>query len=123
MFPFFGFQSLLGVLLAVILRGNKIAAVTATWISNPFTYVPLFAANFQLGRWLLGTDEISLVGIDFTSTAQLLSLGAVFFRTLIFGCFVIGSITSICSYFFCIWGLKQVRRNRRPKSKIDHYRR
>lgn len=110
MFPFFGFQSVLGVLLAILIKGNKIAAVTATWISNPFTYFPIFAANFHLGSWLLNTEEISLEGIDFSSTGQLLSLGAIFFRTLLVGCVVTGSIASLSSYLFSLWGLKQVRR-------------
>jgi uncharacterized protein (DUF2062 family) len=117
MFPFFGFQSLLGVLLAFLLRGNKLAAVAATWISNPFTYVPIFAANFHLGSWLLRTEEISIEGINFTSTAELFALGAIFFRTLIVGCLVAGSIASIGSYFFCLWGIKQVRYNHRHRKR------
>ena len=36
-FPFFGFQTLLGVFLAQIGRGNIVLAAVGTWISNPFT--------------------------------------------------------------------------------------
>ena len=41
-FPFFGLQTLMGVFLAKILKGNSILAAVGTWISNPFTYVPLY---------------------------------------------------------------------------------
>ena len=53
-FPFFGFQTLLGVALASLLRGNRILAAASTWISNPFTYVPLYWFNYTIGRRLLG---------------------------------------------------------------------
>ncbi|MFO0103826.1 MAG: DUF2062 domain-containing protein, partial [Cyanobium sp.] len=41
-FPFFGLQTLLGIGLASVLRGNHLLAAAGTWISNPFTYVPLY---------------------------------------------------------------------------------
>jgi uncharacterized protein len=53
-FPFFGFQTLLGIGLASVVRGNHLLAAAGTWISNPFTYVPLFWFNYRLGALLLG---------------------------------------------------------------------
>ena len=41
-FPFFGLQTLLGVALASVVRGNHLLAAAGTWVSNPFTYVPLY---------------------------------------------------------------------------------
>jgi uncharacterized protein (DUF2062 family) len=34
-FPFFGLQTLMGVFLAKIFKGNSILAAVGTWISNP----------------------------------------------------------------------------------------
>ena len=53
-FPFFGFQTLLGIGLASVIRGNHLIAAAGTWISNPFTYIPLFWFNYRLGTILLG---------------------------------------------------------------------
>ncbi len=53
-FPFFGFQTLLGIALASLVRGNHLLAAAGTWISNPFTYVPLYWFNYRLGAVLLG---------------------------------------------------------------------
>jgi hypothetical protein len=36
-FPFFGLQTLLGVALASVLRGNHLLAAAGTWISNALT--------------------------------------------------------------------------------------
>ena len=56
-FPFFGFQTLLGVFLAQITKGNIVLAAIATWISNPFTYLPLYFFNFKVGSFLLKNSE------------------------------------------------------------------
>lgn len=50
--PTIGFQMALTVLLATILRANKVVGVPIVWISNPATlwiYIP----NYLLGCWLL----------------------------------------------------------------------
>ena len=56
-FPFFGFQTLLGVFLAQIGGGNIVLAAIGTWISNPFTYIPLYLFNYKLGALVLRNPE------------------------------------------------------------------
>jgi len=56
-FPFFGFQTLLGILLARIIKGNLFLAAIGTWISNPFTYIPLYFLNYKIGSFLLHDDK------------------------------------------------------------------
>lgn len=53
-FPFFGFQTLFGIILASIFRGNHLLAMAGTWISNPLTYIPLYWFNYQVGASVLG---------------------------------------------------------------------
>jgi len=62
-FPFFGFQTFLGVALAYLLRGNRILAAASTWISNPFTYVPLYWFNYTIGSRLLGERPGGINGL------------------------------------------------------------
>ncbi len=52
-FPLFGLQTLIGVFLAQIGRGNIVLAALGTWVSNPFTYLPLYFFNYKLGELLL----------------------------------------------------------------------
>ncbi|MED5164816.1 MAG: DUF2062 domain-containing protein, partial [Cyanobacteriota bacterium] len=47
-FPLFGLQTLLGVALASVVRGNHVLAAIGTWISNPITYLPLYWFNYQI---------------------------------------------------------------------------
>ena len=54
---FFGFQTVLGVFLAQIGRGNIVLAAIGTWVSNPFTYIPLYLFNYKLGAFVLRNPE------------------------------------------------------------------
>lgn len=116
-----GFQIILGVLLAVGVRGNKLAAAAATWISNPFTYLPLFAFNFQIGQWLLSTDQLHVEQLgNIRDVNHLFHLGGGFLSTLFTGCFVMGIMASTLSYFGGRWLVRKLRqryrRQRRSRS-------
>ena len=53
-FPLFGFQTFLGIALAILFRGNQFLAVLGTWVSNPLTYLPLYWLNYQVGCIVIG---------------------------------------------------------------------
>jgi uncharacterized protein (DUF2062 family) len=114
-FPLFGLQTLMGVLLAVILRGHKLAAAAGTWISNPLTYVPIFAFNYKVGEFLLGFG-IGETQVNFPdnwqSWSELKESGFVFLVTLFSGCFVVGLVASILSYIIAVRFLSRWQRRR-----------
>jgi len=101
-FPFFGFQTLIGVFLARIFKGNTILAAVGTWISNPFTYVPLYYFNYRVGSFLLNRDTI-LVDFSHITTNELWSQGWYLSSRLIVGSSFVGLIAAIiggiCLYF------------------------
>ncbi len=101
-FPFFGFQTLMGVFLARILKGNTILAALGTWISNPFTYVPLYYFNYRVGSFLLNRNT-TLVDFTHITTNELWSEGWYLSSRLIVGSTFVGLITAIvggiCLYF------------------------
>ncbi len=113
-FPFFGLQSVMGIILATLIRGSKLSAIAGTWISNPFTYLPIFWLNFKVGQWLLGV-ETSFNPHSTDSLASFLELGPTLVITLLLGCCVVGAITGITSYFAGLYLLKRLRR-----SKTNH---
>ena len=101
-FPFFGLQTLMGVFLAKICKGNSILAAVGTWISNPFTYVPLYYFNYKVGSFLLNTDK-DLVDISLITTNELWSQGWYLSSRLLMGSICVGLLTGIiggsCLYF------------------------
>ena len=101
-FPFFGLQTLMGVFLAKILKGNSILAAVGTWISNPFTYVPLYYFNYRVGSLLLNTDK-NIVDITHVTTNKLWSQGLYLSSRLLMGSICVGLVTGViggfCLYF------------------------
>lgn len=111
-FPFLGLQSLIGILLATLLRGSKVAAIAATWISNPLTYVPIFVFNYKIGKLLLGTED-TLLSLDLKSFTAFKELGSTFAITLLTGCFVVGLILAFITYFYSLAILERLRTRRK----------
>ena len=101
-FPFFGLQTLMGVFLAKIFKGNSILAAVGTWISNPFTYVPLYYFNYRVGSLLLNKDK-NIVDYSHITTHELWSQGWYLSSRLMMGStcvgLVIGLIGGFCLYF------------------------
>ena len=121
-FPLLGLQSLIGIFLATIFRASKVAAVAATWISNPLTYVPLFLFNYKIGQFLLRTEDAEL--LDATSLAAFRELGSTIAITLLTGSFIVGTILSIATYFYSLLILQRWRNRalcrRRLKKKTNN---
>ncbi len=111
-FPLFGLQTLIGIGLAAVVRGNKLMAAAGTWISNPLTYFPIFAFNFKVGQWLLGpaSEPVSFEGLQ--SWQEMMAMGADLVIALFLGSFVVGVFCSALSYFLGIWGFQWIRQRR-----------
>ena len=121
-FPFFGLQSLIGVLLATIFRVSKVAAIAGTWISNPLTYIPLYIFNFKVGKFFLGVESINSQDIDFESLSSFMELGSTFAIVILVGSCIVGAIAAFVSYFiglavFTRWQQKKYR-PRKKRAKI-----
>jgi uncharacterized protein len=120
-FPLFGFQTILGVAVATAVGGNRLMAAAATWVSNPLTYVPLFAFNYQVGNWLLG-NSIAPAFADLDTVTSWMDMGSEVSVRLLLGSTVIGIIASAISY---AGGLPLVRRVRsrqaaRQQRSLEH---
>ena len=102
-FPFIGLQFVLSVVLAMIIRGNKFTAILGTWISNPFTYVPLFLFNFQVGKLILSffLDNHDL-DFQWDSISELQNLGTEITVTLLLGSAIVGLFLSSIAYYLIV---------------------
>ena len=111
-FPFFGLQSLVSIFLAALLKGSKVAAIAATWISNPLTYVPIFIFNYKIGKLLLGTKD-TVLSMDLNSFTAFKDNGSTFAITLLTGCFFVGLILAFITYFYSLAILQRLRTRRK----------
>lgn len=53
--PFLGLHIILGSLIAFIIRGNYIGVIIGTFVGNPWTFPFIFALNYEIGAYILGT--------------------------------------------------------------------
>ena len=108
-FPFFGFQTLLGLFLARVARGNLFLAVIGTWISNPFTYVPLYFFNYKVGSSLLKNSP-DIIFDKNLMIEELWEKGSVFSLRLILGSALVGSFLALISGMLAFFLYKKKRK-------------
>ena len=111
-FPWFGLQIVIAVALAALVRGNKLVAAAATWISNPLTSLPILAFNYEVGRWILGGKQPALNVAQLQTWESAKNLGTELLEALFLGSLVMGSITAIASYFLGYWLVQRIRQQR-----------
>lgn len=118
-FPLFGLQIIIGVAIATIIRGNRLMAAAGTWISNPFTYVPIFAFNYQLGHWLLGVGPVDQMA-DLETLKGWTTMGIHVTVALLTGSCLVGLIFSILSYVLGLQAIQTLRQRRRHRRPSEH---
>lgn len=142
--PFFGLHFLGAALVALIMRGNILAALLATFVGNPLTFLAIGTISFQAGHFLLGSSELppdemhrsfagTFVGAgeDLKQNVTALFTDAdanwdrlrIFYDDIFFpymvGGFVAGIVAGIIAYYLTLPVLQvyQSRRKRKLKAK------
>ena len=117
MTPTMGIQMPIALFFAMLLKENKIAAMLGVWISNPLTCIPLYTFNFQVGKYVLSSPDLSFP--DFTSLEEFMALGQDLLIPLIVGSLVAGVVVSAISYVIF---LKLFRAIKTEKDKLKSLR-
>lgn len=60
MTPTFGFQMLIAVFCAWVLKENRLAAALGVWVTNPVTAPFIYALEYESGRLILGMERAQL---------------------------------------------------------------
>lgn len=55
--PIFGLHFLAAGIIAVVVRGNLLAALLATFVGNPLTFPFIAAISIKTGEWILNVDS------------------------------------------------------------------
>ena len=109
-FPFFGFQTLIGVFLAKLFKGNIVLAVIGTWISNPFTYIPLYYFNYKVGSIFFNNSPNKIIEKNLVID-DLWKQGSIFSLRLLLGSSCVGFLLALIagSIVFFIYKIKNKR--------------
>ena len=106
-FPFFGLQTFMGIFLAKLFKANTLIAALGTWISNPFTYVPLYFFNYRVGSFLLNREN-NILDFSHITVEQLWFQGWYLSSRLLMGSIVVGLLTGFFGALFLYYILKQL---------------
>lgn len=120
----FPLQSVIAALLAVYYRAHLPLSVALVFITNPITIPPMFFFAYKLGSVMLGMElqpvEMNLSWHWFSSI-----LGQIW-QPLLFGCLILGIVSSAVGYFTIntLWrkGVRErwrERSDRRKKNRAD----
>ena len=108
-------EMLPAALLAVLWRANLPLSIVLVWLSNPFTWIVLYAPPYLLGSALLGDTGLSIHRITIETMMQ--ELAALWLGCLIFG------VALACAAYFAVrvaWRMVVIntRDKRRLKSRL-----
>ena len=87
------FQMFLATLLAIYFHANLPLSVTAVWLSNPFTMLPMFYGAYIVGKKILNTVDLPIKAFNQIALSDLIH-----HIDLIWKPFLVGTI--VCGFFF-----------------------
>ena len=96
-----GLQTLFIIPLVLLTNSNLFLSWAATFVTNPFTFIPIYIFSYQIGETILGNPissrhlEVLLNNPNWSNFWNLGSEGLAVFLT---GLFVIGTIGAAISY-------------------------
>lgn len=104
-------EMLPATLLAVLWRANLPLSIVLVWLSNPFTWIVLYAPPYLLGSALLGETDISISHITIETMIQELA-------ALWIGCLIFGVALACAGYFAVRVVWRMVVINSRDKHRL-----
>ncbi|HZG26866.1 hypothetical protein SAMN05421890_4719 [Ensifer adhaerens] len=117
--PLVGVHMALSAALAWVFGGNMIAAVACTLlIGNPFTYPFIWAAAWEAGQMILGTNAKSMGTIHLHELVHKLSFGelwAPILKPLLIGSVPLGIAGGVVGYFVMVQAVTIFRARRQAR--------
>jgi uncharacterized protein len=91
-------QSIFAAIIAMRVRVNVPFAMAACFISNPFTNLPFWAAQIQLGQWLIDTFSLPIPHYFDKATIELPKFGPVSVSNFTVGFVGLGVLMALVAY-------------------------
>ncbi len=117
--PIIGLHTITCFVLAWMFRLSKIVVLSAAFINNPWTIVPLYGFCLWLGIKVTGamiaTPDIAWQSLTFTSAYHILRP---YLWPFVAGTVAAGAVAAIISYFFIYWAVVRYRRGRNGEKTV-----
>ena len=131
--PFIGFHFFIGAALAILLRGNVLASAIGTFFGNPWTFIPIWLADYEVGLGVIRAmghgDDLRILTIgelgnilgsvlQFMSLSGALSWSELFARVehvlmpMLIGGVVLGLVAWLVSFLISFLAVKEWRNHK-----------
>lgn len=112
--PWIGLHVISCLLFAWIFRVSKFVVLTATFVNNPWTMVPIYAFNLWLGVRITG-GETAVPDITWSEMGfrELFTILKPFLWPFIAGSLAVGVVAGVFSYVFFFWSIIRYRKGTR----------
>ena len=120
--PLMGFHFIMGILLALILRGSLVASIFGTFIGNPWTFPIIWTLIYKVGIIITGGDMTNTGMIETFSFREVFDNLENVFSTMLVGSIPFVIVAWFASYYIIknIVAKYQKRRIKRLQKKIMH---
>lgn len=118
--PTIGLHTISCLFLAWLFRFSKLVVLTAAFVNNPWTIVPLYGFCLWFGIKITGTmdatPDIAWQTLTFASAFDVLRP---YLWPFVVGTIVIGAGAAVISYFFVFWVAVRYRRRKDNEHIVD----
>jgi uncharacterized protein (DUF2062 family) len=137
--PTMGAQTIIAIALAALLRANKAVVVPVVWITNPFTFVPIYGFCWWIGSLITGStgsnvgpvlDRLqeggqgTLSGLfSYSFWAEMFDLMVAMGAELWIGCLLLGTVGGGIMYFVTLRMVVTYRARREARLERSRQRR
>ncbi len=118
--PWLGFHVISAVALAWIFRLNKVVVITASFINNPWTIVPMYAFCLWAGIKITASDAaVPEIAWGSLGIRKLYDLLLPFLWPYIAGTIAVGTVAAVMAYVVFYWAVRRYRREEKELVRKD----
>jgi uncharacterized protein (DUF2062 family) len=112
--PTIGLHTITCILLAWLLRLSKLVVITAAFVNNPWTIVPMYGFCLWLGIKITGGAKIPHIAWDELTFNNAYFVLKPYLWPFVAGTLIVGIIAAGVSYGVVYWAIKRYRRAEAP---------
>ena len=114
--PLVTLHTVLALVVAVVLRLNKVTTLAGVWVNNPYTMPFVFYGSFRLGEWILGM-RVSPPSFESYTLQTVLKAAVPYAAPLFLGTTIVGIAAAVLGYIVVYRIAAKVKSARRKGMK------
>jgi len=98
--PVSPFQIPVLALICIKLKCFRALAFVTVWVANPFTYVPIYAADYVIGSWILRISADNYIDFSNVTLKALFKAGPSICLSILLGGIILSVTSTLITYVF-----------------------